>query len=187
MKVYLASKSPRRRQLLEQIGIDYQCISSRIDETPLNNEKALEYVKRMAVEKTSAGWIAKDRVNDYPVLAADTCVVLDDVILGKPKDERDAMKMLLSLSGNTHKVLTGVALRQSQKVKQLTSVTEVTFGEFPETLLSRYIKSGDCFDKAGSYGIQGFAGQFVSSIKGSYSGVVGLPLFETASLIAKFK
>lgn len=186
MKIYLASKSPRRRELLEQIQVDYECLSSEIDESVTAGELPLDYVQRMATSKAVAGWASKDRVLKMPLLAADTSVVVDQNILGKPEDREQAYIMLKLLAGRTHKVMTSVAMTNGENLQLNTSVTKVTFSDLTEQMVEQYIDTGDCFDKAGGYGIQGFAAQFVTSISGSYSGVVGLPLYETSILLGKF-
>jgi nucleoside triphosphate pyrophosphatase len=183
MKIYLASKSPRRQSLLRQINVDYECVPVDIDETSLNNELARNYVERIAGEKARAGWASAARQNDWPVLSADTSVILENNILGKPIDHSDAANMLRRLSGKTHQVITSVAVKLNQQVDISTSITEVTFAPLGDDLIDYYVSTNDCMDKAGSYGIQGYAARFVTSICGSYTGVVGLPLFETAELL----
>ena len=186
MNIYLASKSPRRQSLLKQIGIDFDCINSEIDETLLDDEPPLDYVKRMATEKALAGWANEGRLVEKPLLAADTSVVLGSHVLGKPQNIEDAINMLKTLSGNTHQVITCVTVKSEFEQKTITSITDVTFGQLSDSAINEYVKTGDCFDKAGSYGIQGLAAKFISSISGSYSGVVGLPLFETSKLLEQF-
>ena len=187
MKIYLASKSPRRKELLKQIGVHFELIEGDIDESTMTGEKARDYVERMALEKAICGWRNSMGKQKYPVLAADTSVVLNEGILGKPKDSVEAISMLRSLSGNTHQVITSVAIKLDTVQKLVTSITQVTFDTLSDKLIRSYVDSGDCLDKAGAYGIQNFAARFVSSINGSYSGVVGLPLCETANLLDEFK
>jgi septum formation protein len=187
MQIYLGSRSPRRQQLLSQIGITFKSLAADINESVNNGESAVKYVERMAVEKADAAWQLAECAQDAPLLSADTCIAFHDEILGKPLDNADAMAMLTALSGQTHQVLTSVAVRNEQRTDIVTSITQVTFGELSEQLISTYVNSGDCMDKAGSYGIQGYAARFVSHIDGSYSGVVGLPLYETAKLLETFK
>lgn len=187
MHIYLASKSPRRQSLLKQIEISFDCIPVEIDESVREGETPLGYVSRMAYEKAQAGWSDSARRHDIPLLAADTSVILADQIMGKPDDEEQAIKMLKSLSGVTHQVISCVVVKNSQKNELVTSVTDVTFAALSEQQIDYYVNTGDCLDKAGSYGIQGFAASFICTISGSYSGVVGLPLFETTKLLEKFE
>jgi septum formation protein len=178
--IILASASPRRRELLEQINVRYSVYAVDIDETPLIGESPLAYVQRVAAEK-SAACLAKLHTSK-PILAADTTVVLGDVIMGKPKDQDDALTMLRLLSGKTHQVYSAISLRgliHSQAV----SITDVTFKDLTEQEIVDYWHSGEPLDKAGAYAIQGKGSVFVSAINGSFSGVVGLPLFETAQLL----
>lgn len=182
-QVILASSSPRRKELLDQIGIRYRVNPVDIDETPLPGEAPLAYVRRLAAEK-SAACLARVG-DDLPVLAADTAVVLDELILGKPKDSDDAFAMLRLLSGKMHRVYSAVSLRGRERYGQALSITEVTFRPLTEAEISAYWHSGEPADKAGSYAIQGLGSVFVQSIAGSFSGVVGLPLFETAELLAE--
>ena len=177
MYIYLASKSPRRRSLLEQIGISFELIEAEIDESSQRDELPQDYVMRMAKEKASKGWQQSARKLNIPLLAADTSVVLDDVILGKPENKSEAFTMLSQLSGKTHQVITCVAVHSVHDLQIATSVTDVAFSDLSQQQIDDYIEMGDCFDKAGSYGIQGYAARFIKNISGSYSGVVGLPLF----------
>jgi septum formation protein len=186
MQLYLASKSPRRQALLKQIAISFDCIPVDIDETVKKGETPCDYVSRMAYEKADAGWSHSTRINDIPLLAADTSVVLADQILGKPTDKQDAVNMLKRLSRETHQVISCVVVKNSKKIELVTSITDVSFASLSEQQIQYYVNTGDCMDKAGSYGIQGYAACFVKMISGSYSGVVGLPLFETAKLLEKF-
>lgn len=181
-QIILASASPRRKELLDQINISYSVNPVDVDETPLPNEKPLDYVQRLAAEK-SAACIAQ-LGDSLPVLAADTAVVLGDLILGKPKDRNDALTMLRLLSGKMHRVYSAISLRGNSH-DQAVSITEVTFRPLTEGEITAYWQSGEPADKAGSYAIQGLGGVFVKSINGSFSGVVGLPLFETAELLSR--
>ena len=177
--VCLASTSPRRREILESLGLDFVVHSVEIDESPVAGESPLEMVLRLASGKAAA----VDMQNATCVLAADTVVVLNDRVLGKPKDESEAIEMLLALSGQRHTVLTGVAVKTADSVQTAHSSTEVQFREIDQDEALRYWQSGEPCDKAGAYGIQGRGGLFVEAIHGSYSGVVGLPVFETSSLL----
>jgi septum formation protein len=182
VQIILASASPRRKELLDQIRVTYRVYPVDLDETPLPDETPLNYVQRLAAEKSAA---CQAQLNtEIPVLAADTAVVLGRVIMGKPKDQADALAMLTQLSGKTHQVYSAISLRGREHT-QAVSITEVTFRCLTEREILSYWHSGEPVDKAGSYAIQGRGGVFVESIKGSFSGVVGLPLFETAELLSK--
>lgn len=178
--IILASASPRRKELLEQIAVRYSVYAVDIDETPLANESPLDYVQRLAAEK-SAACLAKLQTQK-PVLAADTAVVLGDMIMGKPKDKEDGLNMLRRLSGKTHQVYSAISLR-GREHSQAVSITDVTFKDLSEQEILNYWHSGEPLDKAGAYAIQGKGSVFVTSISGSFSGVVGLPLYETAQLL----
>lgn len=180
-KLILASQSPRRRELLKQITSDYQVDVADIDETPIADESAHEYVVRLAIEKAQAVW--QRRGGQIPVLGSDTTVAVDDHILGKPLDNVEALAMLQRLNGRSHEVLTAVALVGPLGVQYKLSCTTVTFANISESALAAYVASGEPLDKAGSYGIQGHAGLFISHIAGSFTGVMGLPLFETSQLL----
>lgn len=182
VQIILASASPRRKELLDQIKVTYKIHPVDLDETPLPNEIPLDYVQRLAAEK-SAACLAQLKT-EIPVLAADTAVVLGRMIMGKPKDQADALAMLTQLSGKTHQVYSAISLR-GRGHSQAVSITDVTFRRLTEREMLDYWRSGEPVDKAGSYAIQGMGGVFVESIKGSFSGVVGLPLFETAELLSK--
>lgn len=183
MKIYLASASPRRRQLLEQIGIECEQIHADINETPLENENAAEYVRRLAFEKARAV-VLKLEMPVLPVLGADTAVIFNKQILGKPQDVSHAFEMLSLLSNKTHQVMTAIALYSPIKNTFSTAlqITEVSFALLSDQQINDYIATNDPFDKAGGYGIQGLAATFIKEIRGSYSGVMGLPLFETSEL-----
>ena len=191
--VYLASQSPRRRELLNQIGISVIVLTVDVDESAKENENASEYVIRLAKEKALAGWENKTHDNKV-VLAADTAVVINDVILGKPVNHHDARRMLRLLSGHTHQVMSAVALAATAKnssppcspeLSCVISVSNVTFKALSDREIEHYISSGECDDKAGSYAIQGLAAVFITHLSGSYSGVMGLPLYETTELLKK--
>ncbi len=182
VQIILASASPRRKELLDQIKVTYEVHPVDLDESPLPDEMPLDYVKRVAAEK-SAACVAQLKT-EIPVLAADTAVVLGRVIMGKPQNQADAMAMLARLSGKTHQVYSAISLR-GREHSQAVSITEVTFKCLTEREMLDYWHSGEPIDKAGGYAIQGMGGLFVESIKGSFSGVVGLPLFETAELLSK--
>jgi septum formation protein len=181
--VYLASASPRRRELLQQIGVPFRLVGTDLDETPLPSEAPTAYVSRLASAKADAGWLRSGGAAIAPVLAADTAVVLDGEILGKPRDKDDAEHMLLQLSGRTHEVLTAVALRSAAGHESKLSHSLVTFRILDAAEASAYWNTGEPHDKAGAYAIQGYAAIFVADLRGSYSGVMGLPLFETAQLL----
>jgi nucleoside triphosphate pyrophosphatase len=185
--VYLASASPRRRALLEQIGVPFQVLGVAIDESPQPSEAALAYVTRLAGAKAAAGWQQRHSQTpdgDSAVLAADTAVVLDGRILGKPAHRRDAIEMLGQLSGRTHEVLTGIALATQRGIESRVSRSEVTLRAISANEAAAYWDSGEPCDKAGGYAIQGRAAIFIAHLRGSFSGVMGLPLFETAELLA---
>ena len=194
--IYLASQSPRRAELLKQIGINYQLLLLRddprlltqVDETPLINESATDYVQRICLLKTETAWesLIFRALPPAPVLAADTTIMLDNQIIGKPCDNNDAETILRLLSGRQHQVLTAVAVKLHQRIESRLSITSVIFSQLSEERIQRYIGSGEAQGKAGAYGIQGLAGAFVERIEGSYSGVVGLPLFETAQILNLF-
>lgn len=191
--IYLASRSPRRHELLKQIGIRHNILLMRevlsrpadVDETPMPGELPADYVYRVTHTKTEAGWLRlKQRgMPLLPVLAADTIVVLDGRILGKPQDAGQAEVMLRALSGQEHQVYTAVGLAFQGQIRLRLSTTAVRFRDISPREIGAYIASGESHDKAGAYAIQGKAAAFVININGSYSGVVGLPLFETAQLL----
>jgi septum formation protein len=180
----LASTSPRRRELLEQIGVTYRVQPVHVDETPLVDEAPRAFAERMALAKARAGWMAQS--SGLPVLGADTVVTLDGVILGKPTDRNEALHMLGRLSGNTHRVLSAVALAHGDREALRCAETRVRFRALSPREISDYWASGEPADKAGAYGIQGLGALFVEHIEGSYTGVVGLPLFETGLLLEAF-
>jgi septum formation protein len=178
--IILASASPRRRELLEQIAVSYSVHAVDIDETPLSNELPLAYVQRLAAEKSAACLAVLN--TDKPILAADTTVVLGEVIMGKPKHKEDALAMLSLLSGKTHQVYSAISLRGREHYHAV-SITDVTFKSLTEQEILDYWHTGEPLDKAGAYAIQGKGSVFVTNINGSFSGVMGLPLYETAQLL----
>jgi len=183
--VYLASASPRRHQLLKQIGVPFQVLNVTIDESVGASEKPLDYVARVASAKAGAGFRQSEARGSLarPVLAADTAVVIDGEILGKPIDVEDAQRMLRLLSGRTHQVLTAVALATQSGLAPRLSRSEVTFRAIGVAEARDYWDTGEPHDKAGGYAIQGYGAVFVAGMRGSYSGVMGLPLYETAELL----
>lgn len=183
--IALASSSPRRRELLAQLDVNYKLVKADIDETVLPDEAAAVYVQRLALAKAHAG-LARLQ-HDLPVLGADTVVVVDGLILGKPADFEQFRQTMLLLSGRSHQVMTAIALVSAQhQLTQLVS-TDVTFRALTEAEISAYWATGEPQDKAGGYGIQGLAGRFVQRINGSYSAVVGLPLCETEQLLQQWQ
>ena len=194
-RIYLASRSPRRRELLKQAGISFEILLFRedsrrgvdVDESPAEQESPRDYVLRMARIKTQAAALrlAQRRLPLYPVLGADTTVILDERILGKPTDADDAVAMLSTLSGRVHEVMTAVAVCRHDRLETRLSVSKVEFAPLTPVQIRQYVASGEAFDKAGAYAIQGQAGAFVTRLDGSYSGVVGLPLAETAGILAR--
>jgi septum formation protein len=195
-RIYLASRSPRRRELLKQIGIPFEMLLLRedlrrgadVDETPLPEESPGVYALRIAAEKArvAARQVAQRALPQKPVLAADTTVVLDEQIIGKPEDAEHAARILRALSGREHRVVSAVAIALREQIETQISVSSVWFRELGEAEIRRYVASGEPLDKAGAYGIQGRAGAFVTRIDGSYSGIMGLPLAETADLLQRF-
>lgn len=188
--LYLASQSPRRSELLTQIGVSFSVLSVDIDETAKYNEIAEDYVIRLAKEKAAAGWNAAKQ-KTKPVLGSDTAVVINGEILGKPENNADAKRMLSLLSGKTHQVMTAVALAmpsknpQQPELSRVISVSDVTFKLLSDSEIERYVATGESDDKAGSYAIQGLAAAYITHLSGSYSGVMGLPLYETLELLNK--
>jgi septum formation protein len=195
-RLYLASRSPRRRELLAQMGIQFDTLffhasprhDDDVDETAHAGETPIHYVERIARAKAELGRRVVDihRLMPRVVLAADTTVELDGEIIGKPVDADDARDTLRRLSGQTHRVLTAVAVAFENTIESAISVSKVTFSAIDDADIQRYVASGEPMDKAGAYGIQGRAGVFVEHLSGSYSGVMGLPLHETALLLRRF-
>ena len=179
--LHLASSSPRRREILAALGLEFTVKATHVDEAPLEEESAEQMVLRLATAKACAAEVEETRL----VIGSDTAVVLDGEVLGKPESRDDAIEMLMKLSDRRHAVLTGVALRGPEGVRTALSSTDVIFREISRDEALAYWHSGEPRDKAGAYGIQGRGGAFVVAINGSYSGVVGLPVFETARLLRK--
>lgn len=184
VSLYLASGSPRRQELLTQLGVSFEKVVPGIEEQRHPHEEAQHYVARLAREKAQAGVAVV--AQDLPVLGADTIVILNGDVLEKPRDEAHAATMLRMLSGNTHQVMTAVALADRQRTLDCLVVTEVTFRTLSDNDIAAYVASGEPLDKAGAYGIQGLGGCFVRKINGSYHAVVGLPLVETYELLSNF-
>ncbi len=195
-RIYLASRSPRRRELLEQIGVHFELLLDRsvqfgehdVDESILPGEDPVTYVERVTLAKARSGI---QRVRDrhlvpHPVLAADTAVVLGKEILGKPRDEQHAIDMLTRLSGQTHQVLTAVAMADAHRIEHRLQTNTVCFRPLTQHEIRQYVSTGEPMDKAGAYAIQGRAALFAHSIQGSYTGIMGLPLFETGELLKLF-
>lgn len=192
-QIYLASRSPRRRELLRQIGVKFNLLLMRetlgrpidIDEQPLADETPTDYVYRIVQFKASEGWrrILQRKFPQLPVLVADTIVTLDGFILGKPKDIVQAEEMLKTLSGRSHQVLTAIGIGIKDKIQVKLSTSTVRFREISEREIRKYLAQNNVLDKAGAYAIQGMAAAFIAEIAGSYSGVMGLPLYETAQLL----
>ena len=195
-RIYLASRSPRRRELLAQVGVRFDLLLFRLpprDDAEVNEdwqpgEAPETYVQRVARAKAEFGadLIARRAIVARPVLAADTTLDLDGEIIGKPRDEADAIAILTRLSGRSHRVLTAIAMAQGERVEQRLSVSTVRFRAVDAGEIRRYVQSGEPMDKAGAYGIQGRAALFIEEIHGSHSGIVGLPLCETALLLREF-
>jgi len=194
--IYLASRSPRRRQLLQQLGVQHEVLTTRIkvqrgadvSEEPLAGEKPRDYVMRVCRDKVESGWlrVIQRKLPLRGVLAADTTVCIGDEILGTPTDTAQAAEFLARLSGREHEVLTAIAFKFGERMEAELSVTAVRFRDLGRDEIERYVATGEPMDKAGAYGIQGRAGAFVTEIRGSYSGVMGLPLYETALLLRRF-
>jgi septum formation protein len=193
--LYLASRSPRRQALLRQLDIEFEPLLLRealgrerdVVEEALEAEPAPHYVERMARTKAQVGWqrMQNRKLAERPVLGADTEVVLDGDVFGKPANADEATRMIRRLSGRTHQVLTAVALRFRDRTEVEVSISRVTLRRLGAAEIDRYVAGGEPFDKAGGYAVQGIAAAFVSRLEGSYSGVVGLPLYETAALLAR--
>lgn len=195
--IYLASRSPRRRELLAQIGVKPEPLLFRegsradrdTDESVHPGEQPDDYVRRVTALKAAAAWervLMRRGLRRMPVMTADTTVALGPEILGKPRDRDDAVRMLRMLSGTQHLVLTAVAIQLDSRLEMAVSESRVTFARLDEERIAAYVATGEPFDKAGGYAIQGRAGAFVERLEGSYTGVVGLPLYETANLLRLF-
>lgn len=179
--IILASASPRRRELLDQLGVSYRVNAVDIDESVNAGEKASDYVERMALEKMRCGYSANGFA--FVTLGADTCIAVDDEILGKPLDASDAASILQRLSGRSHSVYSAVAVCNAQIERVMVNCTEVRFVKLEQSVIDAYIETGEPLDKAGAYAIQGVAAQFITQLTGSYSSVMGLPLYETSQLL----
>ena len=196
MRLYLASRSPRRRELLTQMGVAFDTLifrggqrsDSETDETPHAGEDPVTYVERVTCAKAEYGinLLLERRLPLRPVLAADTTLEFAGEIIGKPADEADAAAILRRLSGQTHAVLTGVAVSHEGRIEYVLSTSEVSFRKIDDEEIRHYVRSGEPMDKAGAYGIQGRAGLFVEYLAGSYTGVMGLPVCETGELLKHF-
>ncbi|WP_281984980.1 Maf family protein [Azonexus hydrophilus] len=190
MRIYLASRSPRRRELLHQIGVDFETLIGEVevDETPLAGEAPAAYVERVTRAKAAQGLqiIHERRLIAHPVLSADTTLEFNGEIIGKPVDAADAHAILQRLSGQVHRVITGVAVCDEQRCAYVQSISEVRFRAIDDEEIRHYVLSGEPMDKAGAYGIQGRAGLFVAHIAGSYTGIMGLPVCETGELLKAF-
>ncbi|MGD8532383.1 MAG: Maf family protein [Gammaproteobacteria bacterium] len=184
--VVLASGSPRRRQLLEQIGVPHQIHAVEVDESRLACEAPMDLARRLALAKAGEAWAELSGANGNLVMGADTAVALDGMLFGKPRDSADAIEMLTRLSGRTHQVFTAVAGVQEGERMIRESMSSVTFRRLSSAEISEYVGTGEPLDKAGAYAIQGLAAIFVERLEGSYSGVMGLPLFETWDLLRTF-
>ena len=192
--IYLASASPRRHELLNQIGVPHEILNvpppPGEDEPILPGESPIDYVRRTALHKAewASTWLQQEidqaRRVPYPILTADTTVALHHEILGKPTNPEDAKRILSKLSGQTHQVYTAVVLVHDGQIHQSLSVSEVSFAHLVPSQIEHYINTGEVFGKAGAYGIQGYAATFIQHLSGSYSGVMGLPVFETANLLS---
>ena len=193
--IYLASKSPRRQELLRQLGVEFDELLLReaagrrrdVVEAPRKDEPPLDYVKRIARTKAAVGWhrMVRRGLSPRPVLGADTEVVLNGEIFGKPADAQDAVRMLTLLSGRTHAVITAVAIAWQKQIVRAASTSKVSFRRLTREEIERYVATGEPFDKAGAYAVQGRAAAFITRLEGSYSGVMGLPLCETADILAR--
>lgn len=186
--IYLASGSPRRRELLAQIGVTFDVLKIDIDETPQTGESPAAYVQRVAIDKAKAGLILREQLalSERPILAADTSVVLDDDILGKPANQSEARQFIKRLSGRQHKVISAVALATDKTIKVRSQLSNVRFARLDEAEIDWYVATGEGKDKAGAYAVQGLAAQFIEYIEGSYAGIMGLPLFETRQLLQDY-
>lgn len=186
IQLYLASKSPRRRELLAQLGVTFDCIDGSVDETTHGNEVPQNYVLRLAIAKAAAGRKNMQLgLSHVPVLGSDTSVVISNDILGKPRDEQEAVVMLSRLSGNSHIVYTAVAVNHNGAIRTVCCATKVFFAAMTLSQINSYIATGEPMDKAGAYGIQGLGGRYIQKIEGSYTSVVGLPLYETGMLLTE--
>jgi len=184
-RIYLASQSPRRAELLQQIGVGFDVVSVAVDETMAATETPEAYAQRLALEKARAGWCQLRPDRQRPVLGADTIVIAGGTVMGKPASRQQAIEMLLTLSGNTHRVITAVALAGEHEAVR-SQCSRVTFRSLTRQECEAYWDTGEPRDKAGAYAIQGLAAMFITRLEGSYSGVMGLPLYETTELLKIF-
>ncbi|RDS84777.1 septum formation inhibitor Maf [Dyella monticola] len=186
--LYLASQSPRRRELLGQLGVSFSVLDVDVAEIPLPDEAPVDYVQRVARDKARAGWqsLAPQLKADAVVIASDTEVVLDNRIFGKPKDAGDASRMLHTLAARTHEVMSAVWMMSAEHERGDICISRVRFADLSEATIAAYVASGEPFGKAGAYAIQGKGATLIEHLEGSYSGVMGLPLFETARLLQSF-
>jgi septum formation protein len=184
--LHLASQSPRRRELLARLGVEFGVLDIDVPERRGSGEAPADYVRRVAREKAGAGLLRVVGVPGAVVLGADTEVILEDEVFGKPRDAEDAAGMLRRLSGRTHEVVSAVSVVSAEREAQAVSVSQVTFGELSEAQIAAYVATGEPMGKAGAYAIQGGGEMFVRQLSGSYSGVMGLPLYETVALLRQF-
>jgi septum formation protein len=187
LPIYLASRSPRRRELLQQMGVDFAVISADVDESVRPEEPPAVYVQRIAREKAQTGLSSLNGLEIRPVLAADTAVIVDGEIFGKPVNDDAARLMLKQLSANTHQVMTAVALAYNGDIRVALSVSDVRFARLTHANIDWYVATGEGQDKAGSYAVQGLGALFIEEIKGSYSGIMGLPVRETGQLLKQME
>jgi septum formation protein len=186
IQLYLASKSPRRREILTQLGVVFECIEGSVDESVLDDEIPQDYVLRLAKAKALSGQKnVRTARSHIPILGSDTTVAIGNKILGKPKDEQEAIAMLTCLSGKSHIVYTAVALSHNGIIKSVCCPTKVCFADMTLNQINSYVATGEPMDKAGAYGIQGIGGQYIKKIEGSYTSVVGLPIYETRLLLTE--
>ena len=188
-RVYLASSSPRRAELLDQIHIDYTIIEPDVDESHLDDCDPQAYSQRVAIAKAEYGqqFVHHNKLESRPLIAADTIVVLDNQLFGKPDDEKHAAHMLSQLSSRTHQVLSSIAVINNDACECITQISDVSFRQLSQQQINEYWKTAEPHDKAGAYAIQGIGAQFINHLSGSYSGVMGLPLFELTQLLAKLE
>lgn len=192
-KIWLASKSPRRAELLTDMGVPFEVLQFtdgggaryEVDESVMPEEPPRDYVRRVALDKAlhAVSYVRERGLEERPLLTADTTVAIDNRILGKPADADEARDMLQALSGQTHEVLTAVVVVDGDQIRQALSVSQVRFAPLSDETIEAYIATGEPFDKAGAYGIQGPAGKFVAEMRGSFTGIMGLPVDETAQLL----
>ncbi|MBE9533280.1 MAG: septum formation inhibitor Maf [Proteobacteria bacterium] len=182
-EIYLASKSPRRRELLTQIAVKFSVLPADVDESRLSGESPKDYVRRVAIAKAQAGWDSLADADKKPVLGSDTSVILENTVLGKPIDEQNAKQMLQQLSGRNHQVMTAVAVVSNNGVQCELSISNVTFAVLSDADIAWYIATKEGTDKAGGYAVQGLAAVFIDKIEGSYSAIMGLPLREMSLML----